>query len=111
MDLVHPIVVAAHHDGTAVAVDGQVARLGQGVDDGEVVFGDGHIAGAGHFAKHIDAHIDILYGDDGFTHQFAGDEAFLDIGCHLLACHALYAYLAQHGKVDGALFVHGVGDD
>ena len=110
--VVHPVGtvhIAVHHHVASVSVDGEVAGLGQGIQDGEMVLGDCDDAGLFHFAHHLDAQVEILHGDDGVGDQLARDKAVFDVVCHFAPGHACHVYLPQNGKVDGSLFIHRVG--
>ena len=109
IDLVDAVYLAVDQYGAAVTVDGQVTCHGKGIQQGEVVFADGNIAGTVDFSQYIDTQVDIFYSDNGVGPQFTGNEPVLDIGGHFLPGHASHAYLAQYGKVDGSLFIHSIG--
>ena len=63
-----------------------------------------------HLAEHIDADVEIFHRHYGIFHEVTRHEAFLYVLRHFLARLAGNREPAEHGKVNRALTVHGVGD-
>ena len=64
---------------------------------------------AQHLAEDVHAKVDIFHGDYRVLHQVAGYEPLLQVGGHLLSRLAHHRHLAEHGEVDVALLVYGIG--
>ena len=106
----HLVVALLPHDEDVLTetVDLQVAGHGDGLEERNLVFRDLLHAGAG-VAQHRELHVVEGDGDDGVLTEVLVDEALLDGACHLGASEALHLHGAEHGEVDVAVLVDGVG--
>ena len=108
--LIYAVHLPAHHHVLAAAVDGEVARAGYGVENGEVVFGHVDAPRLVHLAEHVDADVEIFHRHYGIFHEVTRHEAFLYVLRHFLTGLAGHREPAEYWKVNRALTVHGVGD-
>lgn len=91
------------------AVDGHVAGIGECLEDGDMVVGNGEVARVFHFAENGDLEVGASDGDDGFLGEDTGIESGLDEILELGTLQSLGVDLAQDWEVDVAFFVYLVG--
>ncbi len=94
-------------DVVADAIDGHVARHGEGFEDVDLLVGDGERAGTGHFAQDGYLVVDHADGDDGRRVEL-GTEPLADELLGLALGESAQTDSAQHGEIDTAGVVHQV---
>ena len=77
-----------HHHIVALAVDGQIARHGQGIQQGDMVTGNRVGTWRPHLTHHRKLKVDKLHGHHGVVDQIAVNQFRLDVSRQFIACLA-----------------------
>ena len=101
----HAVLLTQDQHLLPLAVDGEVARHADGIEQGHLVTVDAVAARAGHLAQHGDAEVHVFHGHHGILDQVFGQKLLLDKGGNLLTVLAGYLNLAQHGEINHSLFI------
>ena len=89
-------------------VGGEVAGVGNGLEEGDAVAPDGVGAVAADSTEDGIFEVEEVDGDEGILDVVALDDAVLDELRHLGECAALDVDLSEHGEVDVAVNIHAV---
>lgn len=114
VDLVGPglaVLVAQDADVLAPAIDRQVTRRPDGVQDRHGVLVDGVAARLGDLAEHLVVQVHEVDGHHRVRGLALLVQLTLDLGGDLVARHPRHADLAQHREVDAPAVVHRVAGD